>query len=128
MSHHHRYRSEVQEQIKQPIIESEVKPDLPIFDKSDLTFLSMIKPLLSPTAQKGLASFFESCGVEFLDNQPDLLGLLNFKTENNPLKDLLPILMNGMSGENKGTLNPLLLNTLFSMLNNNVKANNEVQG
>lgn len=121
MSHHRRHYLEVNEKGDPEELPPALESIEPVFEKNDLMYLSLIKPLLSPIGQKSVAVFIDAGDPEQKGSQPDLLGLisqLNLKGENNPLKELLPILLSGMAGENKGGVNPVLLNTLMTMLSN----------
>jgi hypothetical protein len=103
----------------QPVMISEKAPH-PFFEKNDLTYLSMIKPLLSQTGQK-LISFFVNFGEEeSRNNNLDFNGLLKqftSKLDPNTTKDFLPALMTMMSGsDNKNSFNPAMLTALMSMM------------
>lgn len=117
MAHH--YQDTIEKTDLKPVPSVE-KPPHPFFEKNDLTFLSMVKPLLSPNAQK-LVTFFLNFGEQdSKDNIPDLGGLfkqLTSKMDPNGGNDLLPALMSMLAGaDNKGSLNPAILTTLMSML------------
>lgn len=95
----------------------------PFLEKNDLTYLSMLKPLLSPNGQKILSFFISFSDKETLNNsQLDLATLIaqiSPRLENSPLKDLLPTLLSAAnSSESKGALNPALLSTLLSTISN----------
>ncbi|HEY8464457.1 MAG TPA: hypothetical protein VIM29_10630, partial [Bacillota bacterium] len=70
------------------------KSSHPFLEKNDITFLSIVNPLLSPNAQK-LVSFFINFGT---DNSPaglnlnELLSQIGSKTKNSGA-DLLPSLL-----------------------------------
>jgi hypothetical protein len=117
--HHHHYREPEKNELKAP--ESTSKPILPMFEKTDLSILSIIKQFLSPTGQKIVDLLISISGGNDLNDIPlDIPGLisqLNIKGENNPLPELITSLMNAMAGENKGALNPVLLNALMTMSN-----------
>jgi len=99
------------------------KSSHPFLEKNDITFLSIVNPLLSPNAQK-LVSFFINFGT---DNSPaglnlnELLSQIGSKTKNSGA-DLLPSLLSLASNSDlKNTLSPALLTSLFSMLGNSSK-------
>jgi hypothetical protein len=98
------------------------KPLHPFLEQNDVTMLSMIRPLLSPMAQR-LVSFFVTMGEpeSALSPAPDFAGLLKQfapKAGSLPLNDLLPAML-GMAGnaDSQGKINPALLTALMSMMN-----------
>lgn len=95
----------------------------PFLEKNDVTFLSIINPLLSPNAQK-LVSFFINFGNTETNTGFNINELLNqFNSKAKPSgADLLPSLLGLASNSDlKNALNPALLTTLFTMLGNNKK-------
>ena len=106
------------------------KESHPFLEKNDITYLSMIRPLLSSNAQK-LVSFF----VDF-DNQgqsqsvsstPSNLNLSDLMSQLSPgqknsIAELAPTLLGMLSNSDSkggtGGINPALLTSLLSMLNN----------
>jgi hypothetical protein len=96
------------------------KPAHPFLEKSDITLLSIVNPLLSPNAQK-LTSFF----INFAT--PDFYPPYNFNEFMNPYtnkpknqnSDLLSSLVGLLSNQDsKNSFNPAMLTTLLSMVNN----------
>jgi hypothetical protein len=93
----------------------------PFLEKNDITFLSIIHPLLSPNGQK-LVSFF----INFGNQEPhlplqfnELITQLATKQKNNPAGEMLPSLLGMLSGpDQKNALNPAVISTLLSMLAN----------
>jgi hypothetical protein len=130
MSHHHHSRNEsaglkMAEPIPKP---SFPKLNFPLFEKNDLSFISLIKPLLSPNGQKlvDLVLILNGFnGGASPDNPPDLLGLLsqlNISGENNSIKELLGNLLNATNNpENKTNPNTAMLTSLLSALNQKEK-------
>lgn len=118
MSHHYQ-ETEIKSEIQTV---EEIPPEIthPFFEKNDLTFLAMIKPLLSLRGQK-LIGFF----LDFGESNETKSGSLDFNdlfrqfsSKNDNLKELLPALLSLTKySDDKSPLNPALLTTLFSMLN-----------
>lgn len=117
MSHHHRHQYQPGEpQLEEPVSKSMT----PLFDKNDLTFLALIKPLLSPNGQKivDLALIFG--GISFQDNPLDIPGLLsqlNLSGDNNNAKELLMSLLNTMNNSNPENNTDPNLAMLASLVN-----------
>ncbi len=127
MSHHHRREPEkIESKAPEPVS----KPRFPILGKNDLLILSIIKQFLTPPGQKIVDILISINGVNDLNDLsldiPELISQLNIKGENNPLAELITALMGPMAGENKVMSNPVLLNTLTTMLNNKNETNNEI--
>lgn len=123
MSHHHHHRNEsagikTAEPISKP---SFPKLNFPLFEKNDLSFLALVKPLLSPNGQKLVDLILVLNGGFSPDNPPDLLGLLsrlNLPGENNSAKELLMNLFNNTNNqENETNPNMAMLASLLSSLN-----------
>ena len=108
----------------------EVRPEFshPFFEKNDLTFLAMIKPLLSHKGQK-LVGFFLEFGetTETKGNPPEFVELFRQLTgKNDAMKDLLPALLNlTRFSDDKSSFNPALLTTMLSVLS---AKNNQKEG
>lgn len=121
MGHHHR-----EEPISTPpIVDMENIDNHPFFATNDITYLSIVLPLLSEPA-KQLISFFISFGnskpVDTVNDPINLLKQLAPKLENNSLKEILPSILSLISNpENKTTLNPTVLASMLS----NISAKNE---
>jgi hypothetical protein len=117
--HHHRHRNETGEYTNP---ESMSKSMFPLFEKNDLAFLSLIKPLLSPNGQKIVDLVLIFNGGPAPENQPDLMGLLsqlNMPGDNNNAKELLMNLLNSMNNlnpENKSNPNLAMLASLANSL------------
>lgn len=111
--------------------DSNDNPANPFFEKNDLTLLSMITPLLSPSAQR-LLSFFINYGNDLpetpnpLSNIGDLLQQTS-SGQRNSLVEMAPTLLNMLSAAQDGKngngsgLNPALLSTLLTTMMNNKK-------
>ncbi|HOJ77234.1 MAG TPA: hypothetical protein PLZ08_08365 [Bacillota bacterium] len=127
MGHQH----EPKRELKPVEIEKTEKNLHPFLEKNDITFLSMINPLLSPNGQK-LVSFFINFGnsdsvanpVSPNSNLKDLFSQLT-GGQNNAIADLAPSLLGMLSGNAAGAdskgggINPALLTTLLSSMLNN---------
>jgi hypothetical protein len=118
MSHHHRQRYEsTAPRPAEPVS----KPLIPFFEKNDLAFLALIKPLLSSNAQKIVDLVLIFGGGSFQESPHDLTGLLsqlNISGETNPVRDLLFNLVNSMNNqETKTNPNLAMLTTLLNSLN-----------
>lgn len=92
----------------------------PFLEKNDITFLSIINPLLSPNGQK-LVSFFINFGNQET-NLPsqlnELIGQLATK-QKNPAGEMLPSLLGMLSSpDHKNGINPAVISTLLSMFAN----------
>lgn len=126
MSHHYQ---EPETKVEVQTVE-EIQPENshPFFEKNDLTFLAMIKPLLSHKGQK-LIGFFLEFGEanEAKGNSFDLNELFRqFTSKNDGMKDILPALLNLTKfSDDKSPFNPALLTTMLSVLSakNNLKEN-----
>lgn len=101
-----------------------VESSHPFLEKNDMTFLAMVKPLLSYKGQK-LIGFFLDFGnpEDTKTNQLDIAEMFKQMTgKNDNLKDLLPVLMGLAKGsDDKSSLNPAMLSTLLALLNNKTK-------
>lgn len=125
---------------KEPVtLEVVEKGSHPFLEKNDVTYLSMIRPLLSANAQKLVAFFidFDNTGIGAgigtnntsapSLNLTDLMGQLS-PGQKNSIADLAPSLLGMLSNNDSkggiggiggaGGINPALLTTLLGMLNN----------
>lgn len=122
MSHHHQKHYEP---AGQKPAEPLPKPMIPLFEKNDLTFLALIKPLLSPNGQNLVDLILILGGSAFQDNPLDIPGLLsqlNLPGDNNSTKELLFTLLNSINNqENKTNPNLAMLNVLLNSLNQKEK-------
>ncbi len=105
----------------------------PFLQSNDLLYLSVTKPFLSPRGQK-LVNFFLTMGDEEPESRFDLGGVLKQiapKGAEQTLSDLVPTLMGMLSNVNPGSgsetdnplkINPALINSFMSVLNNNLQS------
>jgi hypothetical protein len=116
MGHHHREETVSATQA----VDTENVNAHPFLATNDLTYLSIILPLLSEPG-KQLISFFINFGNSKPANSTydpvNLLKQLAPKIENSGLKEILPSLLTLLSNpENKAALNPTVLSSLLSGL------------
>lgn len=135
MGHQHDSRKDIKpvKSVKPAQDESEEKWSHTFLEKNDITFLSMIRPLLSPNGQK-LVSFFVDFDNQGSVNTPtsslnigDLLSQLS-PNQKNSIAELAPSILGMLSnGDAKGSngLNPALLTTLLSTMMNNSNTKKE---
>lgn len=114
MGHHHREETISTAQS----IDTENISDHPFLATNDLTYLSIVLPLLSEPG-KQLISFFINFGkskpIDSISDPINLLKQLAPKIENNALKEILPSLLTLLSNpENKATLNPAVLSSMLA--------------
>lgn len=119
MSHHHHRQQTEPAGLK--TVEPIFKPGIPLFEKNDLTFLSLIKPLLSPNGQKLVDLILIFNGDSLQESLPDLTSLLsqlNINGENNSIKELLQNLLSSTNNqENKTNPNLAMLSSLINSIN-----------
>ncbi len=117
MGHHHREEPRNEAQIS---IENRGTETHPFFESKDLTYLSLILPLLSDQG-KHFISFFLKFGNpnQVANVDPvSILKQLSPKLENSPLLEFLPAILNLMSNqENKSKLNPATISSILTNLN-----------
>ena len=115
MGHHHR-----EEPRSEPQISGENRSAHPFFESKDLTYLSLILPLLSDQG-KQFINFFLKFGNPNQVTSVDpvsILKQLSTKLENSPLLEFLPAILNLISNqENKAKLNPSTVSNILSNLN-----------
>jgi hypothetical protein len=95
------------------------KPAHPFLEKNDITLLSIINPLLSPTAQKLTSFFINFATPEVYSpyNYNEFMSQYSNKPKNQS-QDLLSSLVGLLSNQDsKNSLNPAILTTLLSMFN-----------
>jgi hypothetical protein len=114
MGHHH--RAEV---VNEPqTVENFDKSVHPFLHSNDLTFLSIILPLLSEPGKQLLSFFINFGNPKPVNNIGDPLSLLKQiapKIENSGFQEILPTLMTLLSNQdNKSALNPALLSSLLA--------------
>jgi hypothetical protein len=114
MGHHHH-----EEQATQ-IFDTENISNHPFFTASDITYLSIVLPMLSESA-KQLISFFIGFGnskpVDNISDPINLLKQLAPKIDNNALKEILPSILTLLANpENKAALNPTVLSSMLANL------------
>ena len=119
MSHHH---SDPEPVNQLPSVATPEKTIHPFLEEPDVTYLSLIRPLLSQKGQKLLGFFIDfsnqSPGNDQLDLSAMLKGLSTRFKNSSSLNDLLPTLLNmAANSEGKGKLSPALLTTMMSLLN-----------
>ncbi len=128
MSHHHHRHSDKNQNKDSKPVESGVRPVLPLVNNSDIPLLSLIKPLLSPSGQKIVDLLIALSGNGDTKNVSlDIQALLSQSSglaENDSLKELLNTLSNGTGSGNNGGINPVLINTLLTLLNNKKESEN----
>jgi hypothetical protein len=111
--------SGINEREKEKEKEMEKNPH-PFLEKNDITFLSIINPLLSPNGQK-LVSFFINFGNQETRLPLQLNELVSqlATKQKNPAAEMLPTLLGMLSGpDQKNALNPAVISTLLSMFAN----------
>jgi hypothetical protein len=122
MSHH--YQDPEMKNDELPVEPITAEYSHPFLEKNDLTFLAMVKPLLSYKGQK-LIGFFLDFGnpEDAKGNQLDFSEVLKqFASKNDSVKELIPLLMGLAKGsDDKPSLNPAMLSALLTLLNNKTK-------
>ncbi|NLW46333.1 MAG: hypothetical protein GXY86_03200 [Firmicutes bacterium] len=120
----HRRSEETKLEPKQVIPSSE--DSNPFLSNNDITILTMATPFLSASGQK-LISFFTAFNQSPAP-APDfngILNMLNTSNSNNPLRELLPIILGLAGNADQRNFDPSLVKSLFEIFKTNKGTNNK---
>ena len=120
----HRHSEETNLEPKQVIPSSENSN--PFLSSNDITILTIATPFLSANGQK-LISFFTGFNQSPVTT-PDfsgILSMLNTSNNNNPLRELLPVILSLTGNMDQRSFDPGLVKSLLEILNTSKGSTNK---